>query len=126
MAGTVDLVQRGQTALEFREGTLWISPCLPTELQGLHLKLLYRGYWLYLDIDCDRLTVSAPHGWAGPGRIGVRNQVHPFKAGDALEFGCLLAEDGWRPASRVPTRVQSGTPDAVVAPARHDTGIAAP
>ncbi len=112
MAGTVDLVQRGQTALEFREGTLWISPCLPTELQGLRVKLLYRGYWLCLDISCDRLTVSAPHGWAGPGRIGVRNQVHPFKAGEVLEFGCHFADGGWRPASRAPTR--------------HDTGEAAP
>lgn len=112
MAGTVDLVQRGQTALEFREGTLWISPCLPAELQGLRVKLLYRGYWLCLEISCDRLTVSAPHGWAGPARIGVRNQVHPFKAGDVLEFGCHFADGGWRPASRAPTR--------------HDTGEAAP
>lgn len=103
MAGTVDIVQRGQSALEFRDGALWINPCLPTELQGLHLKLLYRGYWLYLDISCDKLTVSAPHGWAGPGRIGVHNQVRPFQAGDVLEFGCHLAEDGWRPGSRAPT-----------------------
>jgi trehalose/maltose hydrolase-like predicted phosphorylase len=126
MAGTIDLVQRGQTALEFREGTLWISPCLPTELQGLHLKLLYRGYWLYLDIGCDRLTVSAPHGWAGPGRIGVRNQVHPFEAGDVLEFGCHLTEGGWRPASQAPTHAPAGASDADVVPARHDMGEAAP
>jgi trehalose/maltose hydrolase-like predicted phosphorylase len=112
MAGTVDLVQRGQTALELREGTLWISPCLPTELKSLRLKLLYRGYWLYLDIGSDRLTVSAPHGWAGPGKIGVRNQVHSFKAGDVLAFDCQLAEGGWRPVSQAPTR--------------HDTGEAAP
>jgi hypothetical protein len=71
----------------------------------------YRGYWLYLDIGCDRLTVSVPHGWAGPGSIGVSNQVHPFKAGDVLEFDCHLAEGGWRPLSQ--------------APARHDTGEAA-
>lgn len=126
MARTVDLVHRGQTALEFRDGTLWISPCLPTELQGFHLKLLYRGYWLYPDIGCDRLTVSAPHGWAWPGRIGVRNQVHPIKAGDVLEFGCHLAEGGWRPASRAPTHAPAGASDADVAPARHDTGEAAP
>jgi trehalose/maltose hydrolase-like predicted phosphorylase len=124
MAGTVDLVQRGQTALEFHDDTLWVNPCLPTELQGLHLKLLYRGYWLYLDIVCDRLTVSAPHGWAGPGRIGVHNQVRSFKAGEVLEFGCQLAEGGWRPGSRAPTRAQAGASDANVAPARQDTGDA--
>lgn len=97
MAGTVDLVERGQTALEFRDDTLWISPCLPTKLQRLRLKLLYRGDWLYLDVGCDRLTVSAPHGWHGPGKIGVRNQVYPFKAGAALGFSCEVTHGGWRP-----------------------------
>ena len=126
MAGTIDLIQRGQTALEFRDDTIWISPCLPTELQGLHLKLLYRGYWLYLDIGCDKLTVSAPHGWAGPARIGVRNQVRPFKAGDVLEFGCHLAEGGWRPAPRAPMQAPAGSAAADVMPARHNPGEAAP
>ncbi|HXV23192.1 MAG TPA: glycosyl hydrolase family 65 protein [Alphaproteobacteria bacterium] len=99
MAGTVDLVERGQTALEFRDDALWINPCLPTELQGLRMKLLYRGYWLYLDINCDRLILSAPNGWGGPSRIGVRNQVHSFKAGDVVKFDCHVAGGGWRPAT---------------------------
>lgn len=126
MAGTVDLVQRGQTAIEFRDDALWINPCLPTELQGLRLKLLYQGYWLYLDISCERLTVSAPHGWGGPGRIGVRNQVHPFKAGDVLEFGCHVAEGGWRPTSPPRKRPLGGTPDRDIATASDITGGAAP
>lgn len=96
MVGTVDLVARGQTALEFRDDALWINPCLPTELQGLRIKLLYRGYWLYLDIGCNRLILSAPNGWGGPSRIGVRNQVHSFKAGDVLEFDCHAAGGRWQ------------------------------
>jgi trehalose/maltose hydrolase-like predicted phosphorylase len=100
MAGTVDLVVRGQTALEFRDDALWISPCLPTELQGLRLKLLYRGFWLHLEIGCDELTVSAPHGWAGPERIGIRNQLHPFKAGDVLRLSCHPVEGGFKPRPR--------------------------
>ena len=51
MAGSVDLIQRGQTALEFTDDTLSISPCLPEEMQGLHLRFLYRGYWLHLDVE---------------------------------------------------------------------------
>ena len=113
MAGTVDLVQRGQTALEFRDDTLWISPCLPAELQGLRMKLLYRGYWLYLGLDCDRFTVSAPNGWGGPDRIGVRNQVQPFKGGDVLEFDCHLASGGWRP---VPPSDTSRAADKAASP----------
>lgn len=118
MAGTVDLIGRGQTALEFRDGTLWISPCLPEELQGLRLRLLYLGYWLYLDISCDRLTVSAPHGWGGPERIGVRNQVHSFKAGDDLEFHCHVAKGGWRPMPPPQARASKGEPETDVAVSR--------
>lgn len=118
MAGTVDLIVRGQTALEFRDGTLWISPCLPEELQGLRLKLLYRGYWLYLDISCDRLTVSAPHGWGGPARIGVRNQVHSFEAGDELEFHCHVAKGGWRPMPPTQARASEGERETGVAASR--------
>ena len=113
MAGTVDLVVRGQTALEFRDDALWISPCLPTELQGLRLKLLYRGSWLHLEIGCDELTISAPHGWAGPERIGVRNQLHPFKGGDVLKFGCHLVEGGFKPRSRDVTRERRRTDEKV-------------
>lgn len=104
MAGTVDLVQRGQTALEFHDDTLWINPCLPEELQGLHMKLLYRGYWLHLEIGCDKLRVTAPHGGAGRGRIGVRNEVQDFKGGDVLTFGCCLEDGGFRPRPRDMTR----------------------
>jgi trehalose/maltose hydrolase-like predicted phosphorylase len=115
MAGTVDLVQRGQTALEFRDDVLWISPCLPQELQGMRLKLLYRGCWLYLDIGCDELTISAPHGWVGPNRIGVRNQLHAFKSGETLRFPCHMADGGFRPhphmAKREPVR-RAGTAKA--------------
>lgn len=96
MAGTVDLVQRGQTALEFLNDTLWINPCLPEKLQGIRMKLMYCGYWLHLDVGCDELLVSAPHGWAGPERIGVGNQVHSFKAGDELRFECHMAEGGFK------------------------------
>ena len=122
MAGTIDLIQRGQTAIEFRDDALWINPCVPEELQGVRLRLLYRGFWLYLDISCGKLTVSAPHGWAGPERIGVRNQVHPFKAGDVLEFGCHLAADGWRPTPQKPIRKTGKSPNAVAAPLGNDPG----
>ena len=104
MAGTVDLIQRGQTALEFQDDTLWISPCLPEDLQGQRMRILHRGYWLYLEIDCDKFVISAPHGWAGPSHIGVRNTLHAFTAGARLEFDCHRAEGGWRPLPGAVTR----------------------
>ncbi len=113
MAGSVDLIQRGQTALEFTDHMLSLSPCLPREMQGLHLRVLYRGYWLHLDVSCDEVTVCAPHGWAGPRQIQVRDQVHAFEPGERLTFACRL-EEGWRP--------QPGAPEREMAPALSDGG----
>jgi len=105
MASSVDLIQRGQTALEFTDHTLSISPCLPEEMQGLHLKFLYRGYWLQVDLSCDEVTVSAPHGWAGPRQIQVRDKIYSFEPGETLSFSCHL-EGGWRPRSEPPKRTK--------------------
>lgn len=112
MAGTVDLVQRAQTGLELRDGVLWLTPCLPDELQGLRLKLLHHGSWLHLHVGCEEITVSAPYGWAGFERIGVRDQLHEFRAGETLSFGCERAEDGWRPKKEVPRRTSDAENDA--------------
>src|SRR3546814_11092688 len=69
---------------------------------------LYHGNWLYLDISCDRLILAAPNGWGVPSRIGVRNQVHSFKAGDVLEFDCHVAGGGWRPMAATQRRKEAG------------------
>jgi alpha,alpha-trehalase len=97
MAGTVDLIQRGQTALEIQKGVLHLSPCMPKELQGMQLRLLYQGSPLYAEVSAHKVIFTAPEDWAGPNKIGVRNRVHPFKAGDRLEFDSHMHTGGWRP-----------------------------
>lgn len=97
MAGTVDLVQRGQTGLEIQDNVLRLNPYLPEELQGLRLRIRYRGHWLKLEIGAKRMTVSAPDGWAGPQRIVVRDRAYPFGAGAHLVIPCHLEDGGWRP-----------------------------
>ena len=97
MAGTVDLVQRGQTGLEIRGDVLRLNPCLPQELKGLRFRIRYRQYWLQIDIGCERMIVSAIDGWAGPDRITVRDETYPFGAGARLDIPCHLEDGGWRP-----------------------------
>ena len=58
------------------------------------------------------MTVSAPHGWAGPRQIQVRDQVHAFEPGETLSFSCHL-EEGWRPRFEPPKR------------SKHDVDLAA-
>jgi trehalose/maltose hydrolase-like predicted phosphorylase len=45
MAGTLDLVQRGLTGLETREGALWLDPAPLPELSSYGFSLRYRGHW---------------------------------------------------------------------------------
>jgi alpha,alpha-trehalase len=88
MAGTVDLVQRGQTGLEIRHGLLCLNPCVPPELQGLRLRARYRGQWLEIEISCEAMTVRTPAGWTGPRGIAVHDEVREFQPGETLRFTC--------------------------------------
>ncbi len=109
MAGTVDLVQRGQTALEIVDDVLHLSPCVPEELQSISLRLVYRGSRLEAEVGCDRVVVSAPHDWAGPNKISVGGRMHSFRAGERLEFATRLKGGGWRPIGH---KVKRGKPEA--------------
>lgn len=107
MAGTVDLVQRGETGLEIRDGMLRLNPCLPEELHGMRLRIRYRGHWLELDFSSDRMRIVAPDGWAGPNEIVVRDTVYEFRAGEPLELPCRKEDGGWRPVAEA---AKTGTP----------------
>lgn len=86
MAGTVDLVQRCYTGIETRQDTLWLNPCLPSELEEMQFDILYRQQQVGLHIAHNRLRVSSRAGRAVPVRISFRNEVTDLKAGDVVEF----------------------------------------
>ena len=94
MAGTVDLVQRGQTGLEIRGDLFRLNPYLPKELSNLHLRFRYRSEWVDLLIKGDCMVVTAPERWNGPDRITIRNASYPFTAGTRLEFQCCPDSEG--------------------------------
>jgi alpha,alpha-trehalase len=87
MAGTVDLIQRGHTGIEMREGVLWFNPRLPDALSYLRMRIRYRGHWLSIDLAKDKLTVSFDHGWSDSVRIGFGGSVYEMAQGDRREFG---------------------------------------
>jgi len=81
MAGTVDLVQRGFTGIETREGVLWLDPAIPEELGELQFEIHYRGLLLDFTITTTEMTVSAPPGQAGPIRLGIRDEIIEVQSG---------------------------------------------
>ncbi|MEU2752130.1 glycosyl hydrolase family 65 protein [Streptomyces collinus] len=62
MAGTLDLVQRGLTGLETREGALWLDPVPLPELSSYGFSLQYQGHWgVRLRLESGLLEISVPH-----------------------------------------------------------------
>lgn len=86
MAGTIDLIQRGHTGIEMREGVLWLNPQLPDAIRRLRLRLRYRGHWLSVHVGRDKLVVSFDRGWSDSVRIGFQGTVHEMAQGDRQEF----------------------------------------
>lgn len=86
MAGTVDLIQRAHTGIEMREGVLWLNPCLPDELNELRLRVRYRGHWLRLFINHEKIEVTFEHGWSGPANVGFNDHVYKFQPRDRKVF----------------------------------------
>ncbi len=97
MAGSVDLIQLGQTGLEVRDDGLRLNPCLADQLEGLQLRLCYRGHWLDVEIEGDRLCLSAPGGWNGPPHILVRDRRYPFGPRQRLELWRQPGSHDWQP-----------------------------
>ncbi|BCJ75836.1 beta-phosphoglucomutase [Catellatospora sp. IY07-71] len=86
MAGTIDLAMRCYTGLETRGGVLYLHPLLPAELRALHVEVLYRGHWVVIDVDHQRLRVALRPCEAAPISICVDGVVHRLAAGRHREF----------------------------------------
>lgn len=86
MASTVDMIQRCYTGLEMRSGVLWFNPLLPAELEELKLALRYRGHWLGLHVNHEKLTVTCQKGRPAPARIGFAGEVHEMNRGQEISF----------------------------------------
>ncbi|MFF9375778.1 glycoside hydrolase family 65 protein [Streptomyces griseoluteus] len=70
MAGTLDLVQRGLTGLETRDGALWLDPAPLPALSEYGFTLFYRGHWgLGIERRGDTLEISVPDSEQSPVRI---------------------------------------------------------
>jgi trehalose/maltose hydrolase-like predicted phosphorylase len=85
MAGTVDLLQRCYTGLEVRGDALWLNPVLPEEIARLRFALAYRNHWVDLDIDHDRLVVSAAPSQAQTANVMVAGGRHRLRPGQRIE-----------------------------------------
>jgi len=86
MAGTLDLIQRCYSGLEIRDNVLWFNPRLPEDVKSIGFQVRYRGHWISLKIDHEKLDIHFDKGWAEPVTIGIRGRTHRFKTSDHKVF----------------------------------------
>ena len=86
MAGTVDLITRGYTGIEPRDGVLWFNPCLPEEMAKLHVHICYRGHALEVEVTPDSLKVDTMKSTAAPIKVGFKNKTYDLESGSTVEL----------------------------------------
>jgi beta-phosphoglucomutase family hydrolase len=86
MAGTVDLLQRGLTGIEWRGDVLRVNPRLPKELTELEFTLRHRRHWgVRVRIADGTLRVSVPASSAQPLTIAYRDDQVELAGGESFE-----------------------------------------
>ncbi|MBW7851789.1 MAG: glycoside hydrolase family 65 protein [Rhodospirillales bacterium] len=86
MAGTVDLVQRGFTGFEIREGALHFDPVLMDRLQTVRLRLRHLGHWLDVLLTGEDLTLTVGPGWTAAVPVCVDGQHRSMAPGETFCF----------------------------------------
>ena len=86
MTGTVDLLQRGYSGLELRDGVLHLDPYLPADLDSLAFTVQHRDNWLEVSIDDQGVCIVSVPGSAGPARVAVGEEEVTLTPGSKAEF----------------------------------------
>ncbi|MFO8140560.1 MAG: glycosyl hydrolase family 65 protein [Marinobacter sp.] len=86
MAGTVDILQRCYTGLEFHDDILFLNPHIPDDLPKLSMKVKYQGNWFDIAISSETMTITSDRCEGEATKISFQDTVHALKPGDTLVF----------------------------------------
>ena len=82
MGGLDDLLLTRYAGIGTMGETLSLDPCLPEELPGLRLAILYRGRRVGLDLTHERARISLEGGTEALLEVSVQGTTHALPAGD--------------------------------------------
>jgi beta-phosphoglucomutase family hydrolase len=91
MAGSVDMVVRCYTGLEFRDNKLWLHPVLPAELTEVAFTINYREQPIRLELTTTKLRLRLHSGGATPITVRVEGQEATLSPGETHDF--VLGEE---------------------------------
>lgn len=86
MAGSVDMVVRCYTGLEFRGDALWFNPVLPRELNRVRFQMYYRRQPIQVDITRDRMRLTLAPSDAEPVLVRTPGRAARLTAGETRDF----------------------------------------
>ncbi len=87
MAGTLDLVQRGLTGLETREGALWLDPVPLPELSSYGFSIRYQGHWgVRFRLEHGRLEIAVPASDLPPIEVRLPDRTLALQPGDTCRL----------------------------------------
>jgi trehalose/maltose hydrolase-like predicted phosphorylase len=85
MAGTLDLVQRGLTGLETRQGALWLDPVPLPQLSSYGFSLRYQGHWgIRLRLESGKLEVAVPPSGHAPVDLRLPGRAVEVRPGETF------------------------------------------
>jgi alpha,alpha-trehalase len=86
MAGTVDILQRCYTGLEFHDDILFLNPSIPQGLPRLSMRIKYRGNWLDISATPSAVTISASQCELEATKVSFQDKVYQLRPGETLTF----------------------------------------
>jgi trehalose/maltose hydrolase-like predicted phosphorylase/beta-phosphoglucomutase-like phosphatase (HAD superfamily) len=87
MSGTMDLMQRAYLGTSIRDDVLHLDPTVPDKLDGLSLRMQFRGTPIHVTLSGRDLTVEVdPEGLSPSLRVGVAGVVRELEPGDSCTF----------------------------------------
>jgi len=86
MAGTVDILQRCYTGLEFHDDILFFNPSIPQGLQRLSMRIKYRGNWFDITTTPESMTIASGKGELRATKVGFQGKFYKLNPGETLTF----------------------------------------
>jgi alpha,alpha-trehalase len=86
MAGTVDILQRCYTGLEFHDDILFFNPRIPKDLPKLSMRIKFRGNWFEVTATPESLVISSDECELQATKVGFQGKVYELKPGETLAF----------------------------------------
>lgn len=84
MAGTIDLVQRCYTGLEFKPDALHFNPQLPANVSQIKFRLRYMKHWLDVNFTGNKLNLKSMGRWDNEIKVVVKGQEYFLKKGEEI------------------------------------------